>query len=198
MLGQAVHIGFVADGFFPVLDRIEHVVAELRLQLAQAAADVGKLFFLRRRQGDAGEFEIAQRVFDSRFLRVGIAGKFRLGTQFFKGAVQPLVLAVPRAVFAEFAFGAFVGFAQFVGAGHTVEMVGDAPCVIQFGADVLQGQVEVFPRDFRLPADCFHRFAAFLQQKIHRRHDVFGADGGKIGQFVESEQRVVLQLGGQL
>ena len=168
-----------------MLYRVHQIIVKLGAQFAQTAADVGKLLFLGRRQRHARELEITQRQFHRRLLRLRKIRKRRAVFQLFKRAVQPRMLAVPSPIFAAFGLGRFKRAAQAVGAVHAHQMLGDAPGVFQIGRDVFQRQVKVFPSDVGQAAQSFHRLTVFFQQKIHRRIDVFGLDGGKVGQTAE-------------
>ncbi len=113
---------FVADLLAEGLHRIHQIFFELALQLGQPHGDflVARLFL--GRQGDAGEAEVAQRVFHHFLARGRESGEAGLLLEALVGVEQSFVLRHLQAVFGDLGQAGVEGLAP-VGGGDDAEQV---------------------------------------------------------------------------
>jgi len=193
---QADEFVGIIDPFGIRIGGVEHVFGKLRAQRRQLFLDFLEARLLRVRQRRTRQAEIAQRIAHDFLPRRAQRGEFGAGG-------QRLIFGEQRQVLAEFGIKPRDFRQQIVVGGapgrhviHRMQMADDAPGAVQAFLGIHQRLHEIVPGGRRFRRRQLRRQrAAFIQQMLHRRRDVFRRHRVETRQAAEIQQRVVGNVG---
>jgi len=178
--------------FGPCLGGVEHLVGEAALQLGQTHLQLAVALLLLRRQGNAGQFEVAQGMLKDGLLGLVQCGELVAGGELLVGLKQRLILAHLGVVLAQQRQAAFVGFAQLGAVHHRIQVADWRPGTAKTFAHVILrlDQVGPGPLRWRVGQQGIELRAVVGQNLLDGRFDMFGTDLGKGWQIVGLQQRI--------
>ena len=188
-VGQAGHLGRIAQPQAPGVGGIEHVVAEVAGQSCQLGSGGIEGLLLRSAQAHTAELHVAALSFEDALL--GGIELLALLQQLAQGPVDHRALARPAAEGHHSPLLALVGLAQLRGVAHAVEMAHHAPAPAQPLAEMVEGIHHLRPAKGIAAAACLLKpplqlllqlaeFAVELVQQLGDcRVHLFGRDGLK-------------------
>jgi len=191
-IGDAGQQAFVGNVLGPGLGRIEQLVGEGAAQLGELHADRAEALLLGRRQVDAGQAEVTQRVFDDGLLRYVEAFCLGVQRQRLIGGEQLGVLPQFGGVGGQLGQAGLVGAAQFSIVAHRIEVADRAPGAAEALVHFVQADHQGAPVEaLGGAAEQFLQGDTVLAEDgINRRLDVLRTDLG-IGRQVEiAQQRI--------
>jgi hypothetical protein len=181
----------VGDVLAPGLGGVEHGVGKFGGKPRELDADLAETAACRLLEGHAGEPEVAQGMLDERARRPGQRREVRRRGQGLDRGVELAVLAQFQRMLGDRLLGLAVGRAQGLAVGHRVQVRHRRPDLVEAHIQPLLRQHHVREVARRRGRGELGDAGAVLgQAQRHRRHDVFGADGGKGRQRCVGEQRI--------
>ncbi|RMV85575.1 Hexapeptide repeat-containing transferase, partial [Pseudomonas amygdali pv. tabaci] len=192
-IGQAGEGGLIGDQLGPGLSGIEQLVGKLAAQLRQFALHFSVTLLLFRRQIDAGQAEIAQRLLQNGLLTDVEGGGFRTVGQRFIGLKQCAILAHLGGVGAQRRQARLIRFAQLSAVAHGVQVADRAPGSAQAVIQFVHRQDQPGPGRCRplFSEDVGNRGTVVRQDFFNSRFDMFGTNRRKGWQVVRLQKRVV-------
>ena len=197
VFGQALERLGAGDGLAPAHVGVQHILLKLRGEFGEALADVAIRLLLVRRQADAGEAEIAQRIGNGLLLRRSVRGEGGGFFQLDKALIERLMLAEPGAVIGDFGERGVVCLAQRVAVFDVVQMDDDAPGAVQLVGGIRQRHEKIVPIGRGDGGDFFDLLVVMGDEEVDSGGDVRRGESAEFGQAAEIKQRVVFQRFGQ-